>query len=101
MKLMIDIPDEDYRLAIHNDYSSIYGGGDAHIAEAIKNGIMLSDVDYNYYVGCIRGEFSCKHQGDCWGGNCEGCYEYVAHYEDIMALIQRIVKEIRPDADIN
>lgn len=39
MKLVIDIPENDYELALRNDYSAIYKG--AHIAEAIKKGIPL------------------------------------------------------------
>ena|GEM_PF-4960257 len=36
MKLLIDIPENDYELALRNDYSAIYKG--THIAETIKNG---------------------------------------------------------------
>ena len=39
MKIVIDIPENDYELALRNDYSAIYKG--AHIAEAIKKGIPL------------------------------------------------------------
>ena len=41
MKIVIDIPEEDYILAIKDDYRTIYGSPDAHIAEAIKAGVRL------------------------------------------------------------
>ena len=39
MKLIIDISENDYELALRNDYSAIYKG--THIAEAIKKGVPL------------------------------------------------------------
>ena len=39
MQIVIDIPENDYELALRNDYSTIYKG--VHIAEAIKNGTPL------------------------------------------------------------
>ena len=41
MKILIDIPEEDYILAIKDDYRTIYGGTDSHIADAIKVGVIL------------------------------------------------------------
>ena len=41
MKIVIDISEEDYILAIKNDYCTIYGGTDSHIADAIKIGVRL------------------------------------------------------------
>ena len=39
MQIVIDIPENDYELALRNDYSTIYKG--VHIADAIKNGTPL------------------------------------------------------------
>ena len=39
MRIVIDIPEEDYILATKEDFSAIYNGN--HIAKAIKNGTPL------------------------------------------------------------
>lgn len=42
MRVIIDIPEEDYILATKEDFSAIYNGN--HIAKAIKNGTSLDDI---------------------------------------------------------
>ena len=59
MQIVIDIPENDYELALRNDYSTIYK--DAHIAEAIKNGTplkrhgRLKDIDRIISDGISKG----------------------------------------------
>lgn len=99
MKLVINIDENVFTRLFDN------GGVDdvdvATVCAVVRNGISIPNIDPDFYKGSVISQFYCKYDGDCWGGDCEGCHDYVAHYEDIMALIQRIVKEIRPDADIN
>lgn len=39
MKLVIDIPEEDYILAKKEDFSAVYDGN--HVAKAIKHGVPI------------------------------------------------------------
>lgn len=48
MKIVINIPETDYELALRNDYSAIYKG--AHIAEAIKTGTPLTKTPEGRWI---------------------------------------------------
>lgn len=48
MKLVINIPETDYELALRNDYSAIYNG--AHIAKAIKTGTPLTETPKGRWI---------------------------------------------------
>ena len=83
MELIVDIPENDYELALRNDYSAIYKG--SHIAEAIKNGtpfierpkgnwIDIRVIKAFHYDGEPRVRCSCCGNEEEWSSNyCPNC----------------------------
>ena len=79
MKIVIDIPEEEYELVRHGNKSY---RTELELMYAVANGIPLPEghgdlIDRDKLVPC------CKFRGDCWADKCDKCSDYAVEYSNI------------------
>lgn len=79
MKLVINIPKNDYELALQNDYSAIYKG--THIAETIKNGTPLIERPKGNWIDiCVIKAFHYDGEPRVRCSRCGNEEEWLSNY---------------------